>query len=198
MTPPAFVRSLLGSVALGVPFWLAAHLAAALVTPLTNTTVGALVRVTAPLTVVTTADTEAEAAAPPNDEPVALALGAATKPTARRGFKAAASPASLFVSKATVLKLAQTAARPHGSFVQQTPEHPAGLRLSGVAPLGIGVQDGDILIEALGITPRSPGQVIGAVIEARAKQARFLSGTIWRHGQTIRLTVEQPYAPERS
>jgi hypothetical protein len=67
------------------------------------------------------------------------------------------------------------------------------LRLSGVAPLGIGVQDGDILIEALGMTPRSAGQVIGAIIEARSQKARALSGTLWRRGQTFRITVEQPY-----
>ncbi|HYJ11429.1 MAG TPA: hypothetical protein VEX18_20545, partial [Polyangiaceae bacterium] len=59
--------------------------------------------------------------------------------------------------------------------------------------LGIGVQDGDILTEALGITPQSPGQLIGGIIEARAKQARYLSGTLWRRGQVLRITVEQPY-----
>jgi hypothetical protein len=80
-------------------------------------------------------------------------------------------------------------------FVEKTAQHPAGLRLSGVGGLGIGVQDGDILIEALGVTPRSAGQIIGAVIEARAHEARFLSGTLWRSGQTLRITVEQPYVP---
>jgi hypothetical protein len=60
------------------------------------------------------------------------------------------------------------------------------------------VQDGDILIEALGVTPRAPGQVIGAIIEARAQHARFLSGTLWRRGQTFPITVEQPYlVPEQ-
>jgi len=92
-----------------------------------------------------------------------------------------------------VLKLAQSAARPRGSFVAPTPQHPAGLRLSGVAALGIGLQDGDILIEALGIAPRAPGEIIGAILAARAKQARYLSGTLWRQGQTFRITVEQPY-----
>src|SRR5262249_47473236 len=98
---------------------------------------------------------------------------------------AAKAPGALFVSQATVLELARSSARPRGAFVAETSEHPAGLRLSGVAALGIGVQDGDILIEALGITPRSPGQVIGAIIEARAQKARVLSGTLWRQGQTL-------------
>lgn len=103
------------------------------------------------------------------------------------------APTALFISQATVLKLAESAVRPRGAFVGQTAEHPPGLRLSGVASLGIGLQDGDILIEALGIAPRGPGEVIGAIIEARARNARLLSGTVWRQGQTFRLTVEQPY-----
>jgi hypothetical protein len=67
------------------------------------------------------------------------------------------------------------------------------LRLVGVAGLGIGVQDGDILIDAMGITPRSSGEIIGAIVQARAQRVRYLSGTLWRHGQTFRITVEQPY-----
>ncbi len=203
VTAPRFARALLGSVLLGAPFVLAAHAAAALVTPFTKATVGALVRVTAQLNIGASGhvETEAQAAPPIVFEPAeAAAFGAAPKPWAQRAPKAPAksAPTALFVSKATVLKLAESAARPHGSFVSETSEHPAGLRLAGVGPLGIGVQDGDILIEALGITPRSPGQVIGAIIEARAKQARFLSGSLWRQGKRISITVEQPYLPERS
>lgn len=192
VTAPRVARALLGSVLLGAPFVLAAHAAEALVAPLTRATVGTLVRVTAPLNVVAVATPEV---APVVAVPPKLTFDAATKSQARRASKPLpkAKPAALFVSQATVLALAQSVARPTGSFVGQTAEHPAGLRLSGVAALGIGVQDGDILIEALGITPRAPGQIIAAVIEARAKQARFLSGKLWREGQTFPITVEQPY-----
>jgi hypothetical protein len=186
---------LLASVALGAPFLLAAHAAAGLVGPFTQSAVKVLLRATAPF---------AAAAPEPQAEvvddaapaaPAELSFEVATKPRGPRVAKPApkAKPSSLFVSEATVLRLAQSAARPQGSFVAQSDQHPAGLRLSGVAALGIGVQDGDILIDALGITPRSPGQIIGAIIEARAKQARFLSGTLWRQGQTFPITVEQPY-----
>lgn len=191
---PRFARVLLASVALGAPFLLAAHAAAGLVGPFTQSAVKTLLRATAPF-----------AAAPPEPQlevtevapvaPAELSFEVATKPHGVRATKpiAKAKPSALFVSEATVLRLAQSSARPQGSFVAQSDQHPAGLRLSGVAALGIGVQDGDILIEALGITPRGPGQVIGAIIEARAKQARFLSGTLWRQGQTFPITVEQPY-----
>jgi hypothetical protein len=194
--PHRFARSLLGSVALGVPFVLVAHVASGFITPLASTAVAALLRVTAPLSPSASDAQPVEEVF--DDSPLAepeVVLAAAHKGPARHGAKppAKAPPGALFVSKATVLKLSQSAARPHGAFVQQTPEHPAGLRLFGVAALGIGVQDGDILIDALGATPTSPGQVIGAVIAARAKTPRFLSGTLWRRGQSIRITVEQPY-----
>ena len=47
-----------------------------------------------------------------------------------------------------------------------------------MAALGIGVQDGDILVEALGVQPRSPGQLIGAIIEARA-QLGVVGSSLW-------------------
>jgi len=193
---PRFAR-VLGALLLGGPFVLVAHGVSGLVAPLTSSIVTALVRVTAPL-----AAPPPPAPAPESDatEPIAdapLEVSVATRSLAQRAARPRppTKPRPLFVSEATVLKLAQSAARPRGSFVAKSSEHPAGLRLSGVAALGIGVQDGDILIEALGITPRTPGEIIGAIIEARAQQARFLSGTLWRSGQTFPITVEQPYLP---
>jgi hypothetical protein len=194
VTSLRFVRPLLVSVALGIPFALVALLASRWVGPISHASVGLLLQVTAPLR--TTPEAPLVVTEPWLDEPVALAIEAATKPRPK-GAKSSPSvkPSSLFVSQATVLKLANSGARPRGAFVVATEQHPAGLHLSGVAGLGIGLQDGDILIEALGVTPRAPEQVIGAIIEARAKQARFLSGTLWRRGQTFRITVEQPYLP---
>jgi hypothetical protein len=91
------------------------------------------------------------------------------------------------------LALAQSQARPSGRFVGAQQGRPAGLLLSGVGSLGVGLQEGDVLIEALGSAPTSPGQVIGAIIEARARRASALGGTLWRGGHTFRITVEQPY-----
>jgi hypothetical protein len=197
----SIARVVAGSVLLGAPFALTAHAASAMVAPLTHRAVALLVDMTAHLAA-PAADLPAEAAAPAPLAPTELGFEAVTKSksAARRSVKPnpQSKPSALFVSGATVLKLAQTSARPRGSFVAASAQHPAGLQLTGVAALGIGVQDGDILIEALGMTPRAPGQVIGAIIEARAKQARFLSGTLWRHGQTFPITVEQPYGMSRS
>jgi hypothetical protein len=190
----SFASTLCLAVALGAPFLLVGGAARRLVEPLTHAAVEALLRVSAPLQAAPSEppaqpfDDEVEAGAP-------VFLSASGKGAKGRGRRAApaAKPSAVFVSEAAVLKLAQGSARPQGSFVTQSSTHPAGLRLTGVAALGIGVQDGDILIEALGVTPQSPGQVIGAVIEARARHARYLSGTLWRRGQTFSITVEQPY-----
>jgi hypothetical protein len=193
-------RVLVLSIALGAPFWLASRAAAGLVAPLSRTLVAALSAAVAPL--------ESQSGRPLEEQPenvVAPApLELSFEPIQSSGERARVRsrapvkpgpPAALFVSQATVLRLAQTSARPRGSFVAETADHPAGLLLSGVAGLGIGVRDGDILVDALGAIPRSAGQVIGAIIEARAKQARYLSGRIWRQGQTFAITVEQPYVP---
>jgi hypothetical protein len=196
---PRFAFALLGSLVLGAPFVLVARAAGALVGPLSGTAVTALLLATAPLSTVVATEPEPEADARALETPTELTFDAVTKSPAR-GMKAQpkAKPAALFVSEAAVLRLVQSAARPRGSFVAKSAQHPAGLQLSGVGALGIGLQDGDVLVEALGFAPRSPGEIIGAIIEARAKHARFLSGTIWRHGQTFAITVEQPYLPART
>ena len=180
-----------------LPFVLVARAGQGLVGPLSAYGARCLLRATAALD---TSGPTAEAPATEPTEEAGLSLAVpppaalAGKPGRRPQKPVAAALSALFVSRAKVLELARSAARPRGAFVSASSQHPAGLLLSGVAALGIGVQDGDILIEALGATPRSPGQVIGAIIEARAQKARALSGTLWRQGQTLRIVVEQPYA----
>ena len=200
MSTRTLTRTLLVALCLSAPFPFAARAGEKLVAPLSAGSVRMLLRVTAPLLPAPpTPELEApeleapelELSAPEAAPLEAVATGKVPRQRARQPVLQA--PSALFVSQATVLRLAESSARPRGSFVSQTGEHPAGLRLAEVAGLGIGVQDGDILIEALGITPRSPGQVIGAIIEARAQKARALSGTLWRRGQTFKIVVEQPY-----
>ncbi|HYP87111.1 MAG TPA: hypothetical protein VEQ59_03145, partial [Polyangiaceae bacterium] len=158
--------------------------------PLADAAVSMLLRAAAPLAA---KPPIAEEPAPVVEEPTQLAVEASPRAKGHSPKIVNKPPRALFVGRATVLKLAQSAARPRGSFVAPSAEHPAGLRLSGVAALGIGLQDGDILIEALGITPRAPGEIVGAIIQARAQHAASLSGTLWRRGQSFGITVEQPY-----
>jgi len=194
---PRFVSVVLISALLAVPFVVATRAAASLVVPWGSRVAGTLSRLVAPLQTPEVVPAEPDVTAVLEPVEAELSFDVATKPKGRGTSRAPAKtkPTALFVSQATVLKLARTSARPRGAFVPQTSEHPAGLRLSGVAALGIGLEDGDILTEALGITPRTPGEIIGAIIEARAQHARVLSGTLWRRGDSFRIAVEQPYLP---
>ncbi len=190
---PRFLRALLFVAVLGAPFLLVARAGGALVAPLAETSVGWLLRVSAPLAPPPSALEPEPDMAPPAIEPELVAVSSPKPRTHARRAAVKGAPPALFVGRSTVLRLSQSGARPSGRFVSGTAEHPAGLQLSGVSGLGIGVQDGDVLIEALGMSPRSPGQIVGAIIEARAKRVAALGGTLWRRGQTFPITVEQPY-----
>jgi hypothetical protein len=123
-------------------------------------------------------------------EPEAVALAApapATEPHKKRGSKkgkAAAPPSEfaggLYVGKDTVLRLASAGVMPGASPVGATAMHPGGLVLSGVAALGVGLIDGDILAEVEGRKVQSEGQVIGLVVGARSRHAENVSAVIWR------------------
>jgi hypothetical protein len=200
MSALRLVQVVLACGALGMPFALVASAASGYIEPLSRAAVDTLLVVSAPLRpspALSVTEAPAELDEPLASETTLVATGKA--PAARKG-RTARPPAhgALFVSAAKVLELSRSAARPQGAFVPATATHPAGLRLFGVGGLGIGVQDGDILTEALGVTPQTPGQIIGAIIEARAKQARYLSGTLWRRGHVLRITVEQPYVRSES
>jgi hypothetical protein len=124
--------------------------------------------------------------------------GAAPKKKGAQGAAKAKRKASegqrvLFVNAATVLKLAESRARPRGVRVAAEGARPAGLRLSRVAELGIGLQDGDVLTRAVGQPALSSGAVVQAILLARSQGAKVLEGEFWRGGERWLLRVEQPY-----
>jgi hypothetical protein len=132
--------------------------------------------------------------------PVAVAAPAsAPKPeSARRAgskakSKAGASERVIFVSSKTVLRLAESRARPRGVRVKAEGARPEGLRLLRVAELGIGLQDGDVLTRAVGQPALSSSAVVQAVLVARARGDKVLEGEFWRAGERWVLRVEQPY-----
>ncbi len=103
------------------------------------------------------------------------------------------------VSAASVLRLANAGARPAGHYVPSDGIRPAGLELSGVGALGIGMRDGDVLTNAGGRAATSAGAVVGAVIGARSARTPEISGVFWRGGEPWQIVVEQPYiAPART
>lgn len=100
------------------------------------------------------------------------------------------------VTAQNVLRLAEMGASPVGIPVAAGAGHPAGLSLQGVSGLGIGLEDGDILVRAHGQPALDPGAVISAIIASRGRRVPVITGEVWRAGRTIPLVVEQPYLVE--
>ena len=72
---------------------------------------------------------------------------------------------------------------------------PAGIELSSVSALGVGVHDGDVLTEVAGQPVRNEGQVVGAVLALRARRAASISAVFYRGQERWSLVVEMPYPP---
>lgn len=124
----------------------------------------------------------------PNEPADARAEG-----SARPSRAVAPAPKGLFVSAEKVLGLARAGARPLAIPVGASGARPAGLLLTGVGGLGVGLRDGDILTHALGQPAVSEEGVVGAIIRARGAREPQLSGRVWRDGRSFALVVAQPY-----
>ena len=134
---------------------------------------------------------------------VAMAAEPVATPPPSKGKKRGklalpSGPPVVFVSKDAVLGVASSGARPRGVPVPPSGGRPAGLKLSGVAALGVGLRDGDVLTRALGQPALSSGAVIQAVLVARARHAAVLEGEFWRGNQRWLIRVEQPYLGGRA
>jgi hypothetical protein len=126
----------------------------------------------------------------PVDEPVADPAKPRGKIVPLKGIR---------VREAAVLRLANAGMRPSGIPVPARGGRPAGLALVGVSGLGIGMMDGDVLVQAGGRPTLTPGDVVGVVVGSRAHKASEISGRFYRNGEPWNLVVEQPYLqrPER-
>jgi hypothetical protein len=137
-----------------------------------------------PQAIVLPAPEPAEPSAPAVPLAAGRGRGAKARPAPKRGVR---------VSSAAVLRLANSGARPAGAPVPASAGCPAGLRLSGVGALGVGLRDGDVLTHAGGSPATSSGAVVGMVIAARGARQREIAGRFCRAGELYNLVVEQPY-----
>ncbi|MEP7048836.1 MAG: hypothetical protein ABJB12_00720 [Pseudomonadota bacterium] len=142
----------------------------------------------------------ASAAQVPRDEEAILSDSPALRAAVHEARVQRVQPAAgtraargIRVSAAQVLALAARRAMPQAVPVKANAYHPAGLLLRGVAALGIGMQDGDVLTEAAGQKASSVAAVIGVVLAARARLSPEISGRFYRAGVPFSVTVEQPY-----
>ena len=118
----------------------------------------------------------------------------ARKPALRRKSSAKKSrPRGVRVSKDAVRRLAKRRAIPSGVPVPAAGGRPAGLRLSGVNSLGIGLRDGDVLTQVAGVPATSRAAVVQAVLSLRVKRAPVGYGRFYRRGEPWNLAVEIPY-----
>lgn len=100
---------------------------------------------------------------------------------------------SIFVPESAVLCIASQGIQPSGKPVGAKGKRPAGISLSGVTRLRLGVRDGDVLTEIMGQPVRSVLHGVALIIAARANKLPSVSGTIWRGMRSYAVTVEQPY-----
>ena len=123
--------------------------------------------------------------------------GSIAAPKRGKARPAAATPVrSIYVSAAQVLTLADARVRPRGVRVPADGKRPAGLKLVGVAGLGIGLRDGDVLTRALGQPALASSAVVRAILVARSKRVKVLEGEFYRGQERWIIRVEQPYLDE--
>jgi hypothetical protein len=103
-------------------------------------------------------------------------------------------------SRASVARVLDWATReivPRGMSRSAAGDYPAGIELYGVAPLGIGLIDGDRLVTVDGISVTAREQVVGAVLGARARRAETMIAGLVRRTKDgpvpFTVVVEQPY-----
>jgi hypothetical protein len=99
---------------------------------------------------------------------------------------------SVLVTREKVLALARASAVPAGHPVERSGGRPAGIELTGVTPLGIGMLDGDVITAVSGTSVRSEGKVMGIVVRALARHDARISATFFRAGNPWTLVVELP------
>ncbi|MFO0569919.1 MAG: hypothetical protein U0263_30010 [Polyangiaceae bacterium] len=126
--------------------------------------------------------------------PAAPTLGPAAAAREPRGRSKTSVPTKgIRVRADAVLRLANGGARPGGFAVPPSGARPAGLALTGVSGLGVGLVDGDVLTHAGGRATLSRADVVGVVVGSRAQHAPEICGRFWRNGEEWNLVVEQPY-----
>ena len=125
----------------------------------------------------------AAAPAAPIDATAAAPSAAPPAPSPARG---------VLVSKRRVLAAARRGIRPSGYAVAASDRRPAGVALIGVAALGVGLRDGDVLTHVNGMAVSSPNQVVALAAGALRSGASTIGGQVWRGQQRLLLTVQLP------
>lgn len=111
-------------------------------------------------------------------------------------------PTSVVATEQRVLSWVDARLIPQGRARRAEYGLPSGIELSGVAPLGVGLLDGDRLVSVAGVPVQTRAQVIAQVLAARGRQEQAIVARLARRTalgiREFTVTVEQPYLPESS
>lgn len=110
-----------------------------------------------------------------------------------KGRSLAGALPSIRVSAETVIRIAQAGRTPNGKPVAASGRRPSGIQVFGVAALGIGVRDGDVLTDVSGVPVTAVGQVVALIVAARGARQPAIQGRLWRGQRNYLIVVEQPY-----
>jgi hypothetical protein len=106
-------------------------------------------------------------------------------------------PVSQHVSDEQVLGWASARVMPAGRTREAGFGLPAGIELSSVSGLGIGLLDGDRLVAVGGVPVTQRAQVVSLVLAARGRHEPQLVASLWRRTalgpRAFSVVVEQPY-----
>jgi len=106
-------------------------------------------------------------------------------------------PVNHHASEERVLSWASTRVMPQGRTREAGFGLPAGIELSSVAGLGIGLLDGDRLVAVGGVPVSERAQVISLVLAARGRHEPQLVATLFRRTtlgpRSFSVVVDQPY-----
>jgi hypothetical protein len=116
-----------------------------------------------------------------------------TEPACGAKRRRPATPRALHVSAERVLAIANSGMRPTGTPVPAVSVRPAGIVVSGVSAMGIGVEDGDVLTHVEGIAVATPGEVVALVLSARAHEAGSMRARLFRGERPYVVVVDMPY-----
>lgn len=134
------------------------------------------------------ARSELEELADPDEPGPSLTTGKSAAPAGRRARRDGSAPHVIFVT-------AQAAARAIKSrTVRVVPSHGPvpGVVLFGITPLGMGLEDGDVVTVIEGERTPDIDAASAAITRALGHGAKTVHGSLVRHGETYAVRVEVP------
>jgi S1-C subfamily serine protease len=111
---------------------------------------------------------------------------------AKHGRRPDSADLGVYIDERKISELARLQAMPAGKPVPSNGTRPSGIALFGVAGLGVGLRDGDVLTAVEGRSVQAEGQVVGIVVGMLARHARRISGEFWRGNRRGSIVVEVP------